>query len=630
MEIISTQCHISSNAVRVVDTGNDMIINTVPYNKETNSPIPFNNISILRGNQTCVGKKAIHPCFYKNPTTYGAVYQYQSMPDKKAVNMIVDNLNPNICYISPSKSNMGSEIPSDYKHESNSSTYQRLYKLEKKSNGQITKTCTSSIITANPEEISSNSINTIYMTQTNTHVFVVLRCFYGYSSTSGKGNEPYYMVQIVKIDKENLSVTSSNYINYSYLNSSYPNYLDGSTLQTSYYCYQPNGNVFKILKETKDGLYIYTKNIVANNYASENTTFYYNTRLIFYSFESGLVTDMLLNKTSSTECPCGLPTDTSSSANSIGKSYLPRENMQIPSECLETESDYYTYFYTLKGKYNTSTLENNFPNTLFYMNFTKDNSMYMNINEVTLIFPEDAEIKNIPINIKESMSSTSLPTVSDWGVYETYVTNTNGIDYVHIIYKGLYPYNANTRGIYTFKVNEEKTEATFTSFYPALGDTLAEFMPLTDDREKIVLTTNTSYHILKFDLVSESWISTYDSLTKVKSMIQTDENKLYYISEDDSIHCQDLNGAVTIDFEFEKQVYNYNNADINSYISIWALDSEGNYCATNIKLTIIGNAVWQTNGLQTLETSTSAEGPINIPFVIKGHTAINVGVDAII
>ena len=155
-------------------------------------------------------------------------------------------------------------------------------------------------------------------------------------------------------------------------------------------------------------------------------------------------------------------------------------------------------------------------------------------------------------------------------------------------------------------------------------------MPLTDDREKIVLTTNTSYHILKFDLVSESWISTYDSLTKVKSMIQTDENKLYYISEDNSIHCQDLNGAVTIDFEFEKQVYNYNNADINSYISIWALDSEGNYCATNIKLTIIGNAVWQTNGLQTLETSTSAEGPINIPFVIKGHTAINVGVDAII
>lgn len=626
MEIISTQCHISSNAVRVVDTGNDMIINTVPYNKETNSPIPFNNISILRGNQTCVGKKAIHPCFYKNPTTYGAVSDYQSMPDKKAVNMIVDNLNPNICYISPSKNNMETPSSLDQKHESNSEIYQRLYKLEKKSNGQITKTCTSSFITVNPEHNSFNSINTIYMAQTNTHVFVVLRCYYSYSQTS---LEPYYMVKIVKIDKENLSITSSNYINYSYLNSSYPDYMDGSFHQTSYYCNQPNGNVFKILKETKDGLYIYTKNIVADNYVSNLSILYYNTRLIFYSFESGLVTDMLLNKTSSTECPCGLPTSTSSSANSISKSYLPRENMQIPSECLETESDYYTYFYTLKGQY-SGTLANNFPNTLFYMNFTKDNSMYMNINEVTLIFPEDAEIKNIPINIKDSMSSTSLPTVSDWGVYETYVTNTNGIDYVHIIYKGLYPYNANTRGIYTFKVNEAKTEATFTSFYPALGDTLAEFMPLTDDREKIVLTTNTSYHILKFDLVSESWISTYDSLTKVKSMIQTDENKLYYISEDNSIHCQDLNGAVTIDFEFEKQVYNYNNADINSYISIWALDSEGNYCATNIKLTIIGNAVWQTNGLQTLETSTSAEGPINIPFVIKGHTAINVGVDAII
>ena len=626
MEIISTQCQVSSNAVRVVDTGNDMIINTVPYNKETNSPIPFNNISIIRGNKTCIGKNAIHPCFYNNPTSISGVSHYQSMPDKKAVNMIVDNLNPNICYISPSKSNMDSSSPSDQAQESNSEFFQRLYKLEKKSNGQITKTCTSSYITYNSEIKNSNSINTIYMTQTNTHVFVVLRCFYSYTTT---GEEPYYMVQIVKFDKENLSVTSSNYINYSYLSSSYPNYMDGSRLQTSYYCDNPNANIFKILKETKDGLYIYTKNIRADSYSSNLSTLYNTARLIFYSFESGLITDMLLNKTSSSELPNGLPTSASTSPNSISESYLPRENMQIPSECLETESGYYTYFYTLKGQY-SSTLENNFPNTLFYMNFTKDNSMYMNINEVTLLFPEDAEIENIPINSTSSMTNTSLPTVSDWGVYETYVTNTNGIDYVHIIYKGLYPYNENTRGIYTFRVNEEKTEATFTSFYPALGDTLAEFMPLTDDREKIVLTTNTSYHILKFDLVSESWISTYDSLTKVKSMIKTDENKLYYISEDNSIHCQDLNGAVTIDFEFEKLVYNYNNVDINSYISIWALDSEGNYCATNIKLTVIGNVVWQANGLQTLETSTSAEGPINIPFVIKGHTSINVGVDAII
>lgn len=625
MEIIGTQCQVSSNAARVVDTGNDMIINTVPYTKDTNSPIPFNNISIIRGNKTCIGKNAIHPCFYNNPSSTGSYPQYQSMPDKKAVNMIVDNLNPNICYISPSKSNMDSASPSDNTQEPASEIYQRLYKLEKKSNGKITKTYTSSHITFNPENKNSNSINTIYMTQTNTHVFVVLRCYYSYTST---GEEPYYMVKIVKIDKESLSITSHNYINYSSLDSSNPSIMNGSSFSSTNYCDNPNANIFKILKETKDGLYIYTKNIRANTYASNATTSYYNTRLIFYSFESGLVTDMLLNKKNSSECPNGLPTSTG--YFSINNTYLPRENMQIPSECLETESDYYTYFYTLKGLYSSSTIENNYPNTLFYMNFAKDNSMYMNINEVTLIFPEDAELTNIPINTTSSTEKISLPTVSDWGVYETYVTNTNGTDYVHIIYKGLYPYNANTRGIYTFRVNEEKTEATFTSFYPALGDTLAEFMPLTDDREKIVLTTNTSYHILKFDLVSESWISTYDSLTKVKSMIQTDENKLYYITEDNSIHCQDLNGAVTIDFEFEKQVYNYNNADINSYISIWALDSEGNYCATNIKLTVIGNVVWQANGLQTLETSTSAEGPINIPFIIKGHTSINVGVDAII
>lgn len=626
MEIANTQCHVSSNAVRVVDTGNDMIINTVPYNKETNSPIPFNNISIIRGNETCVGKKAIHPCFYKYPSTESSVGYYQSMPDKKAVNMIVDNLNPNICYISPSKPSMEPMISLDQAQELNSTIYPRLYKLEKKSNGQIVKSCTPSYITYNSEASPISPCHTIYMTQNDTHVFVILRCYYSDTTNS----EPEYMINIVKIDKESLSIISKNYINYSYLNSTYPTYLNGSASNSFYYYNQPNGNVFKILKETKDGLFVYTHNNVADNSANSTSNFYYNTRLLLYSFDSGLVTDMILNKTSTADCPVGLPCATGTTPYTISESTLPRDNMLIPSECLETETDYYTYFFTLKGLYSTLGVANNLPNTLFYMNFAKDNLMYMNINEVTLLFPEDAEITAMPAMSQKNMNVDSIPTISDWAVYETYVTNTNGTDYVHIFYKGLYPYNSNTRGIYTFRVNEEKTEATFTSFYPALGDTLGEFMPLTEDREKIVITTETSYHILRFDLVSESWVSTYNSLTKIKSMIQTDENKLYYIAGDDSIHCQDLNGAVTIDFNFEKQVYNYNNADIQSYIQIWALDSEGNYCATNIKLTLIGNVIWQANGLQTLETATSAEGPINIPFVIKGHTSINVSVDAII
>lgn len=627
MEIANTQCHISSNAVRVVDTGNDMIINTVPYNKETNSPIPFNNISIIRGNETCVGKKAIHPCFYRYPTTDSVVAYYQSMPDKKAVNMIVDNLNPNICYISPSKPSMELAIALDSTQESNSIIYQRLYKLEKKSNGQIVKSCTPSYISHASESSQFSPCHTIYMTQNDTHVFVVLRCYY--SDTTS--NEPRYLTYIVKIDKESLSITSRNYINYSYLNSTYPTYLNGSSIQTSNYCNAPSGNIFKILKEIPDGLFIYTHNLVADNPVGNATAFYPNARLLFYSFDSGLVTDMTLSKTTAADCPVGLPTGTANGASySITETALPRDNMHIPSECLETETDYYTYFFTLKGLYSTSGVAANLPNTLFYMNFTKDNLMHMNINEVALLFPEDAEITVMPSMSQNNMSGDSIPTVSDWAVYETYVTNTNGIDYVHIFYKGLYPYQTNKRGIYTFRVNDEKTEATFTAFYPALGDTIGEFMPLTEDREKIVLTTETSYHILRFDLVSESWVSTFDSMVKVQSMIQTDENKLYFIAGDKSIHCQDLNGAVTIDFEFEKQVYNYNNTDIQSYITIWAVDSEKNYTASNIKLTLSGNVVWQSNGLQTLETTTSAEGPINVPFTIKGHTAINVGVDAII
>lgn len=52
--------------------------------------------------------------------------------------------------------------------------------------------------------------------------------------------------------------------------------------------------------------------------------------------------------------------------------------------------------------------------------------------------------------------------------------------------------------------------------------------------------------------------------------------------------------------------------------------------ATNIKLTIVGDAVWKSNGQKTLETATLASGPTNIPFTIKGQTSINVSVDAVV
>lgn len=622
MEIANTQCYISSNAIRVVDIGNDIIINTVPYNKETNSPTPFNNVSLLRGWETCVGKNAIHPILYDKTVT-GNTTTYQSFPDKKSVNMIIDNQNPNICYCVPTTRRRFTMTSTDNDYESNNS-YSKLYKIKKDNKGNIIKSY-SNYITPYSEYNNEVPYLCIYMTQTNTHIFVVERCFY---TNNTSNTDVMFQTMIVKIDKDSLNVEQRTHINFTNINpSSSPTHVDGSAMYPSDGYENHNGNDIQILQETSDGFYIYTKNMCANSYITNTSSIYYNTRLLFYSFESGLFTSMTINKTSNTDLPVGLPT--SDYTLSVSSPQVPISSATIPSKCIETESDYYTYLYTLKGPY-TSTLATNVYNTLFYMNISKDNKMHMDIEEIALVFPEDSEITSLPSYTGMTFSSTSIATRYDWYSYETYLTNTNGVDYVHIFYKGDYNSPLTTRGIYTFRVNEEKTEATFVAFYPALGGSLIEFMPLTDDREKIVLTTNTSYHILKFDLVSESWISTYDSLTKVKSMIQTDENKLYYISEDNSIHCQDLNGAVTIDFEFEKPVYNYNNTDINSYISIWALDSEGNYCATNIKLTVIGNVVWQANGLQTLETTTSAEGPINIPFVIKGHTSINVGVDAII
>lgn len=184
--------------------------------------------------------------------------------------------------------------------------------------------------------------------------------------------------------------------------------------------------------------------------------------------------------------------------------------------------------------------------------------------------------------------------------------------------------------MYTFEIDADHTTATLVSFYSAPGGAFVEYLELSDDDKQMCVVTPTSYHFLRFDIEGKKWVASLNIQNTIVSMIKTQEDKVYAILEDSSIVCHDLSGAVILDFNFEKNFYEYNNSDINSYISIWAKNSENQYVATNIKLTIAGNCVWQTNGSQTLETQTSAEGPIAIPFTIKGQTAINVSVDAII
>jgi hypothetical protein len=188
----------------------------------------------------------------------------------------------------------------------------------------------------------------------------------------------------------------------------------------------------------------------------------------------------------------------------------------------------------------------------------------------------------------------------------------------------------NTRGVYTFRVNQAKTEATYVSSYQAIGGALHGFMPLNSTGTKILISTPTSYHIAIFDSEAEEWKITYESMTTLKSIVKTDDDMIYALTQNNELICQDLEGATTIDFTFEKTSYQYNDSDIVSYIELWSKNSEDEYVETSVKLTLQGNAVWQSNGLQTLTVTTSDEGKLTVPFVIKGQSTINVSVDVVL
>lgn len=623
MEIANIQTYTSSYAVRLIDTGNHLIINTVPYTKDTNSPIPFNNISVIKNNRTIVGHNAVHPQLNSSGDNI-IDYEYANASggytiNKKSTNMIIDNTDPNICYVLPSwastnASNLDSVI------ESPTPVYPSIYKITTLSDGTLKKEYKN---IAETVSYYSWQGHIYHMTQNDDYVYVL----WGDNRVNTYGEQ----IEVLKIDKNTLNVIKRCYVNMSYLNNA--SYKNGNSVQSTYENRYYSKYNIQVLYETSNGFIMFIAVRCTNS--DGYTTMYYMTRVVFYNFESGEVTDLTIDQGTleNTQMPYGLPTVYNTSSypgySLALNSGLYHQWHYIPSKYLETDNEIYGYYYARQYR-NYST----YTPALFYMHHSKNDFMTMAMSQIPLVFPEDSEISELPNNTdtySTSSSSAGYSTYQDHRyIWETMTTNHNGVDYVHLFYKGIYNSPNTTRGIYTFEISEDRSQATFKSFYRAIDGSLQDYMVLNEDRSKIVLLTQTTFHILKFDTISKSWISVHDELTSVKSMIQTAENKLYYLTLDHSIQMLDLNGAVMIDFNFEKQSYNYNNVDIVSYISIWAKDAEGNYCDTNIKLTITGNAVWQENGIQTLETATSSSGPIEIPFVIKGHTAINVGVDAII
>lgn len=636
MQIAKSNDTVYSSGIKVIDTGTHTIINGVPYDKQTNSPVPFNIVSIPSESRYLSGPNCISWSEYYDG--YGP--NYANPLNFKCNCTLVDSENPNITYvISQREFEKPSHSSIDNSADSKATSFAVLDKSIANDAPVLTKITTevdnsqSFISTRFTIVTESKYFYPTYFTQNSQYLFI-FGIFNHYNSGDGDGK-----LVSIKIFDKNLNLIATRDINTYYLNSSstsYTGYQNGIT-PTSYRFWRCP--TLKVLYETDEGVLLFY-NSTEYDSVSTSQTRSCGSRYAWFSFNS-----LLLEKVVSTSdqyypyCIGNITNGSVIERVSCSSTNSKDEMMGIPSKYIESLDSIYGYFYAPVRDHiasSTSAWSDTNPLNWQLLKIThpKDNLLINNISVINLSFPEESDydyegILELPHQSTYYNSTYYYAFPLARYYWETFFTTINNIDYVHLVYKGTYQQIAE-RGIYTFKVNENRTEARFVSFYPALGGTLAEFTPLNKDETKIMLVTATSYHFLKFDSVSEKWVSTFDSLNKMKSSYQNAENKVYVHLADESIVCHDLNGAVIIDFEFEKQSYNYNNADIDSYISIWAKNSDDEYVASDIKLTIVGNCVWKANGEQTLATKTSASGPINIPFTIKGQTSINVGVDAII
>ena len=615
MQILSSEDMITSNRTSpFIDIANYTIINTVPYNKQTNTPMPYKNIVINAGLEGFYGKKSFIPYLEKQGITSDGSFNRNSyaniMANNNSNTSIIDNNNPNITYVIGAKSSVDS---------SSSALYVFKY-VETDSNISCTKN-----ILISSYNYSQNRCS--YITQDENYIYALVDCTI--NSISGYTTSQMRSIMF-KINKETLSSSRCYCSEPGGYGSSKR---DGSSYFSSGYF----TSFCKVLKEVNDGLIMYSMNIFYTSYNSSyepwGNSYNYDEQYLdveyrFYSFNTNRLTRITYTRNVQGNVTAEIPFGSASfnnSYNSMNATSPYWNKICVPSECLETDTQIYYYIFAP-----TSYGYSNLVNTLFLFKSDKSDVMSATVYNLSLVFPEGSEISSLPASTDTCSLSTGCFTYLNARRYETQVFNIQGIDYVNLWIEGIQGAPVDIRGCYTFKINQDKTEATFVSYMPVIGGATHGFMPLNDVGTKILVTTPTSYHIMIFDVVSESWKPTFESMTALKSIVKTDDDKIYALTDDNNIICQDLNGATVIDFNFEKLTYQYNDVDINTYIEVWSKNSEDKYVATNVKLTLQGNAVWQANGLQTINVTTSVEGKLTVPFVIKGQSTINVSVDVIL
>lgn len=661
MKITKSTEKLSKWSTRLADAGSAVILNGVPYDKQTNTPVPFNTISIIGGSTMIADSVAGHGLMTGNNIEYE--YKEEASPyiatfiDGNFDSTLVDNQDSNIVYM-VTVSNPGNKLDADASSDAgiyylgldsngnfnSESAAIRIQKVIKKAEGAYD--IVSSPTTAKPY---LNGFRIIYMTQDNDYVYII--CNKSYNPISNGSS--FSGLSSIKMEKSTMAFTSSqenpanNYVGPMQL-WSLGNYANVCNMERRF---------TTIMKETESGLVVLDRHLVtsgASTSSSSNPSYYFATttgvegnvnqyynwyRTIAYYY------DFALNKWSIINIDGSIPFEVKynySNYSTLG-SYLKSSDflrMNYAANSIDTGSsiEAYTVDYELTEDFGTKL---DHPTKCYKYILQAGDTQTITGSEVTLNFGDGVDgVTQMPV---ETLKFSSIPSNSSnystaktleqqliqrSHIYATYVTKYESTYYLHVVYKGYV--DSTDYGIYVFELDESRTNATLVSVYKPENPTLIDIRFLDTSKKKIAMVDKLGYHFLSFDTTQKKWIKNMTVNTPCNYLLFTDENTAYAINVDRSIDMIKLNAAAQVGLTPEKTSYQYSGSDVDSFVNIWAKDSDGNYVAQTVRLTIDGDAVWKSNSLQTLETTTSAEGPTAIPFTIQGETVSNIGIDVIV
>ena len=144
-----------------------------------------------------------------------------------------------------------------------------------------------------------------------------------------------------------------------------------------------------------------------------------------------------------------------------------------------------------------------------------------------------------------------------------------------------------------------------------------------------IFLTNTGVSCFRFNKQTRTFETIFENSGTYYTVGIDENDSLYLFDENDNCTTYTVNTVNELKAEFEQEYYNYDNQNINSYISIYSKNFLKDYIKTKVRITLTGQCYFDQNNQKELITYTDKNGIKNIPITITYGGALNCNIQEI-